>query len=316
MKGVVIKSTGSWYLVREADSGQLFNCRMKGKLRIAGIQSTNPLAVGDVVTFELEEGDETQGVVSGIDPRRNYIIRKSVNLSKRVHIIAANMDQALLVTTLARPATSTGFMDRFLATAEAYGIPTVIVFNKSDLYGSEEMEDELAYRKLVYEKIGYTCLVTSALNGEGLDALKTLLVGKTTLLSGHSGVGKSTLINAVEPSLDLRTAEVSLSHNKGQHTTTFAEMHPLTFGGDLIDTPGIKGFGLVDMEKEEIGHYFPEIFRAAQGCKFHNCLHVNEPGCAVKVAVEDYEIAPTRYQSYLNFLDGTEDDVHYRTNDY
>lgn len=315
MKGVVLKSTGSWYHVRENETGQVYDCRIKGKLRIAGIKSTNPLAVGDIVDFELEDGSETQGLVKGIEDRHNYIIRKSVNLSKRVHIIAANMDQALLVTTLVQPATSTGFMDRFLATAEAYGIPTIIVFNKSDLY-DEDILDELDYRKAVYESIGYRCIITSATEGEGIAELKEALKGKTTLLSGHSGVGKSTLVNAVEPELNLRTAEVSTSHNKGQHTTTFAQMHPLTFGGDIIDTPGIKGFGLVNMEKEEMSHFFPEIFAVSEGCKFHNCLHVDEPHCAVKAALEEMKIAPTRYESYLSFLAGTEEDQTYRTSNH
>lgn len=315
MKGVVLKSTGSWYHVRENETGQVYDCRIKGKLRIAGIKSTNPLAVGDIVDFELEDGSETQGLVKGIEDRHNYIIRKSVNLSKRVHIIAANMDQALLVTTLVQPATSTGFMDRFLATAEAYGIPTIIVFNKSDLY-DEDILDELDYRKAVYESIGYRCIITSATKGEGIAELKEALEGKTTLLSGHSGVGKSTLVNAVEPELNLRTAEVSTSHNKGQHTTTFAQMHPLSFGGDIIDTPGIKGFGLVNMEKEEMSHFFPEIFAVSQGCKFHNCLHVDEPHCAVKAALEGMKIAPTRYESYLSFLAGTEEDQTYRTSNH
>ena len=315
MKGVVLKSTGSWYHVRENETGQVYDCRIKGKLRIAGIKSTNPLAVGDIVDFELEDGSETQGLVKGIEDRHNYIIRKSVNLSKRVHIIAANMDQALLVTTLVQPATSTGFMDRFLATAEAYGIPTIIVFNKSDLY-DEDILNELDYRKAVYESIGYRCIITSATEGEGIAELKEALEGKTTLLSGHSGVGKSTLVNAVEPELNLRTAEVSSSHNKGQHTTTFAQMHPLSFGGDIIDTPGIKGFGLVNMEKEEMSHFFPEIFAVSQGCKFHNCLHVDEPHCAVKAALEGMKIAPTRYESYLSFLAGTEEDQTYRTSNH
>ncbi len=315
MKGVVIKSTGSWYQVRESETGALFNCRIKGKLRIAGIKSTNPLAVGDIVRFELEPGYEEQGIVSGIEERRNYIVRKSVNLSKRVHIIAANMDQALLVTTLASPSTSTGFMDRFLTTAEAYNIPTVIVFNKVDLYGEEELA-ELAYRKAVYGSIGYTIIETSATEQQGLDALTEVLQDKVTLLSGHSGVGKSTLVNAVEPALDLRTAEVSSSHHKGQHTTTFAEMHPLTIGGDIIDTPGIKGFGLVNLEKEEISHFFPEIFRISQDCKYHNCMHVNEPQCAVKEALEQNGIAFTRYESYISQLQDYEDENHFRSTNH
>jgi ribosome biogenesis GTPase len=315
VKGVVIKSTGSWYQVRESETDALFNCRIKGKLRIAGIKSTNPLAVGDIVRFELEPGYDEQGIVSGIEERRNYIVRKSVNLSKRVHIIAANMDQALLVTTLASPSTSTGFMDRFFTTAEAYNIPTVIVFNKVDLYGEEELA-ELAYRKAVYGSIGYTIIETSATEQQGLDALTEVLQDKVTLLSGHSGVGKSTLVNAVEPALDLRTAEVSSSHHKGQHTTTFAEMHPLTIGGDIIDTPGIKGFGLVNLEKEEISHFFPEIFRISQDCKYHNCMHVNEPQCAVKEALEQNGIAFTRYESYISQLQDYEDENHFRSTNH
>jgi ribosome biogenesis GTPase len=316
MNGVVLKSTGSWYTVRDNESGHRIECRIKGKLRIAGIKSTNPLAVGDRVEFEFEEGSTTQGLVSSIQDRKNYIIRKSVNLSKRVHIIASNVDQALLVTTLAKPATSTGFMDRFLATAEAYNIPTIIVFNKCDLYQDDDIRSELDYRMAVYNAIGYRCLETSALKGTGMDELTSLLKGKTTLLSGHSGVGKSTLINAIEPGLDLRTGAVSSSHNKGQHTTTFAEMHPLSFGGDIIDTPGIKGFGLVNMEKDELSHFFPEIFKVGKECRFHNCLHVNEPQCAVKKAVEYFKIAPTRYESYLNQLNDQDETTHYRGTDY
>ena len=316
MKGVVVKSTGSWYLVRELDRGKLYDCRIKGKFRVAGIKSTNPLAVGDFVSFEPEEKDEGQGIIDGIEDRKNYIIRKSVNLSKRVHIIAANMDQALLVTTLAQPVTSTGFMDRFLSTAEAYNIPTIIVFNKCDLYDSEEIRSELDYRKSVYSAIGYQCLETSATEGEGLAELASLLKVKTTLLSGHSGVGKSTLINAIEPSLNLRTGAVSSSHNKGQHTTTFAEMHPLKMGGDIIDTPGIKGFGLVNMEDTDLSHFFPEIFTISKECKFHNCKHINEPQCAVKIALDEHKIAPTRYESYLNQLNDQDETTHYRSTDY
>ena len=312
MKGVVLKSTGSWYQVRDLENRELFDCRIKGKFRVAGIKSTNPLAVGDFVEFELEEKDERQGIIQAIEDRKNYIVRKSVNLSKRVHIIASNMDQALLVTTLAQPMTSTGFMDRFLATAEAYSIPTVIVFNKIDVYGEEELM-ELEYREAVYSAIGYKVLKTSATEGQGLEELKDILEGKTTLLSGHSGVGKSTLVNAIEPELDLRTGEVSNSHRKGQHTTTFAEMYPLTIGGDIIDTPGIKGFGMVNMEKEEISHFFPELFALSKECRFHNCLHVNEPQCAVKEALEANKIAPTRYESYLNQLNDYDEETHYRT---
>jgi len=315
MKGVVLKSTGSWYQVRSFESGELFNCRIKGKFRVAGIKSTNPIAVGDVVHFHLEDHQEGQGIISAIQDRKNYIVRKSVNLSKQVHIIASNMDQALLVTTLAQPMTSTGFMDRFLSTAEAYSIPTIIVFNKIDLYGEEEMM-ELEYREAVYSAIGYKVLKTSAMQGIGLEKLKVELKDKTTLLSGHSGVGKSTLVNAVEPNLDLRTGTVSLSHRKGQHTTTFAEMHPLRMGGDVIDTPGIKGFGMVNMKKEEISHFFPEIFALSEQCRFHNCMHLNEPECAVKSALEENKIAPTRYESYLNQLNDYDEQTHYRTSSH
>lgn len=315
MKGVVLKSTGSWYQVRSFESGELFNCRIKGKFRVAGIKSTNPIAVGDVVHFHLEDHQEGQGIISAIQDRKNYIVRKSVNLSKQVHIIASNMDQALLVTTLAQPMTSTGFMDRFLSTAEAYSIPTIIVFNKIDLYDEEEMM-ELEYREAVYSAIGYKVLKTSAMRGIGLEKLKEELKDKTTLLSGHSGVGKSTLVNAVEPNLDLRTGTVSLSHRKGQHTTTFAEMHPLRMGGDVIDTPGIKGFGMVNMKKEEISHFFPEIFAFSEQCRFHNCMHLNEPECAVKSALEENKIAPTRYESYLNQLNDYDEQTHYRTSSH
>ncbi|PSR06883.1 MAG: ribosome small subunit-dependent GTPase A [Bacteroidetes bacterium] len=315
MKGVVLKSTGSWYQVRSFESGELFNCRIKGKFRVAGIKSTNPIAVGDVVHFHLEDHQEGQGIISAIQDRKNYIVRKSVNLSKQVHIIASNMDQALLVTTLAQPMTSTGFMDRFLSTAEAYSIPTIIVFNKIDLYDEEEMM-ELEYREAVYSSIGYKVLKTSAMQGIGLEKLKEELKDKTTLLSGHSGVGKSTLVNAVEPNLDLRTGTVSLSHRKGQHTTTFAEMHPLRMGGDVIDTPGIKGFGMVNMKKEEISHFFPEIFALSEQCRFHNCMHLNEPECAVKSALEENKIAPTRYESYLNQLNDYDEQTHYRTSSH
>ena len=315
MKGVVLKSTGSWYQVRSFESGELFNCRIKGKFRVAGIKSTNPIAVGDVVHFHLEDHQEGQGIISAIQDRKNYIVRKSVNLSKQVHIIASNMDQALLVTTLAQPMTSTGFMDRFLSTAEAYSIPTIIVFNKIDLYDEEEMM-ELEYREAVYSAIGYKVLKTSAMQGIGLEKLKEELKDKTTLLSGHSGVGKSTLVNAVEPNLDLRTGTVSLSHRKGQHTTTFAEMHPLRMGGDVIDTPGIKGFGMVNMKKEEISHFFPEIFALSEQCRFHNCMHLNEPQCAVKSALEENKIAPTRYESYLNQLNDYDEQTHYRTSSH
>ena len=312
MKGVVLKSTGSWYKVRSFESGELFDCRIKGKFRVAGIKSTNPIAGGDVVHFHLEDHQEEQGVISRIQDRKNYIVRKSVNLSKQVHIIASNIDQALLITTLSKPITSTGFMDRFLSTAEAYSIPTIIVFNKIDLYRDEELT-ELEYREAIYRAIGYKVIKTSATEKIGLEKLKEELKDKITLLSGHSGVGKSTLINAVEPNLNLRTGMVSHSHRKGQHTTTFAEMHPLQMGGDVIDTPGIKGFGMVDMKKEEISHFFPEIFALSEHCRFHNCMHLNEPQCAVKRALKENKIAATRYESYLNQLNNYDEQTHYRT---
>lgn len=313
MNGTVLKSTGSWYSVM-LENGTVLQCRLKGKFRTHGIKSTNPIAVGDHVIVE-DEGAEGQGVITVLVDRKNYIIRKSVNLSKRTHIIAANMDQAVLIVSLASPKTLPGFIDRFLVTAEAYSIPAVIVFNKVDLYGEDALAD-LEYFELVYQQAGYKTLVTSATKRENTDAFKELLRGKVSLLSGNSGVGKSTLVNAVEPSLSLKTQEISDTHQQGMHTTTFAEMFPLHFGGFVIDSPGIRGFGLVDMEKAEIGDYFPEILRLKSACRFHNCLHVNEPGCAVLKALENHEIAPTRYRSYLNSINGTEDDDTYRKDIY
>ena len=312
MKGTVLKSTGSWYNVL-LDNGKMLDCRLKGKFRTHGIKSTNPVAVGDHVLVELE--DENQALITELLDRKNYIIRKSVNLSKRTHIIAANIDQAILVVSLAAPKTLPGFIDRFLATAEAYTIPAVVVFNKVDLYNDDELAD-LEYFDLVYQQAGYQTLTTSAIEQENTQAFKTLLKNKVSLLSGNSGVGKSTLVNAVEPTLNLKTQEISDAHQQGMHTTTFAEMFPLSFGGFVIDTPGIRGFGLVDMEKAEIGDYFPEIFKLKSKCRFHNCLHINEPGCAVLKAVENHDIAPTRYRSYINMINGTEDDNPYRKDLY
>jgi len=313
MQGTVTKSTGSWYQVR-TQSGELVQCRIVGKLRLRGIKSTNPVAVGDVVDFKMEEGEET-GVISEIHDRKNYIIRKSVNLAKQTQIIAANLDQAVLIVTLDFPRTYPRFIDRFLVTAEAYSIPAVLVFNKVDLYNDAHL-DELEFYTYAYEDAGYAVLHTSVPGELGLEALKKQLADKTSLLSGHSGVGKSTLINTIEPTLDLKTKAISDSHHQGQHTTTFAEMFELSFGGYIIDTPGIRGFGLVDMEKEEIGDYFPEIFRIKDQCKFNNCLHTEEPGCAVKEAVEAGELAYTRYDSYVNFVNGTDDDETYRKDIY
>ena len=298
MQGVVVKSTGSWYSVLTDDGVQL-DCRIRGKFRIQGLKSTNPVAVGDRVLLDLNGEDY---LISKILERKNYIIRKSVNLSKQVHIIAANIDQAFLIVTLASPTTSVGFIDRFLVTAEAYQIPTVLVFNKVDLYDEfdREYHDEIVQ---MYTNSGYECLETSALGQMNIDLLTTKMTAKVTLLSGHSGVGKSTLVNVIDPDLDLVTQQVSEAHNKGMHTTTFAEMYPLHFGGFIIDTPGIKGFGLVDVSEFELADYFPEILRLKGQCKFHNCKHVNEPKCAVKEAVALDKIHPVRYDSYLSILE-------------
>lgn len=304
MKGVVIKSTGSWYNVLSED-GHMIDCRIKGVFRIKGIKTTNPIAVGDSVLFELEE--EGKGVIHTIHDRKNYIIRKSINLSKQSHIIAANMDQALLIATLALPRTSAGFIDRFLLTAEAYHIPVSIVFNKIDLFEKNvELMDELNAFIAVYEKIGYKCYKVSATENKDIEVLRGLTKGKTTLVSGHSGVGKSTLVNAMDKQLNLKVGEISDVHFKGKHTTTFAEMHPLSYGGYIIDTPGIKELGLVDMEKEEIADYFPEMRALRNECKFNNCMHINEPKCAVLEAVEKGEIASSRYNSYLSIINGEE----------
>ena len=303
--GIVIRSTGSAYVVRKPD-GETMECRLKGKIRLEGSKSTNPVAVGDEVELANDGRDY---VIAGIRPRRNHIVRKSTNLSKQTHVIAANVDQALLVTTINHPETSTVFIDRFLASAEAYGIETIIVINKTDLLTEAERE-ELAYRKAVYESIGYKVLTISATEGSGIDDVRETLRGKVTVLSGHSGVGKSTLANKVEPGLELRTDDISEANNSGKHTTTFAEMHPLSIGGYLIDTPGIRGFGIINIEREEVSHYFRDIFRHSAGCRYPNCTHTHEPGCAVTRAVEEGLIAPTRYESYVNIMD--EDEGKYR----
>lgn len=314
MTGIVYKSTGSWYHVK-AESGVFYRCRIKGKFRMQGIKSTNPVAVGDKVQFELEEtGDDTFGIINTIEERDNYIIRKSVNLSKQTHIIASNIDVAFLLITLNNPPTFTTFIDRFLVTAEAYHIKTVLLFNKIDTYNEEEL-GEIKYMAALYREIGYECIGISAKTGKNLDKVKEMMVGKTSMFSGHSGTGKSTLINALEPTLDLKTSIISAQHKQGQHTTTFAEMYDLNFDAKIIDTPGIKGFGIVEMEKEELGNYFPEFFAVKQECKFNNCLHIEEPHCAVKDALEDGEIAWSRYKSYLQIIEG-EDEQQYRMDDF
>ena len=310
MIGTVYKSTGSWYWVK-SDTEHLHKCRIKGKFRIKGIKSTNPIAVGDEVDFELETiGDEEVGIITKIHERKNYIVRKSVNLSKQTHIIASNIDQVFLLVTINNPPTLTTFIDRFLATAEAYSIEAILVFNKIDTYAIEERA-EILYLKDIYEPIGYKCIEVSSIEKTNVDEVKDLMKGKVSMFSGHSGVGKTTLINAIESGLDLKTKEISEQHKQGQHTTTFAEMFDLSFGAKIIDTPGIKGFGVVDMDKEELGDYFPEFFALKEHCKFNNCIHVNEPQCAVKEALDEEEVSWSRYKSYLQILEGEEE--HYRT---
>lgn len=297
-KGVVIKSTGNNYWVRK-ENGELAECRIRGKFRLQGIRTTNPIAVGDVVT--LEKSNEGY-VITHIGERRNYIIRKSTNLSKEAHIIASNVDQAFLITTINYPETSTVFIDRLLATTEAYNIPALLLFNKVDLY-NETDRAKLNYYTAVYTRIGYTCLAVSAITGENMDLLKQLLQNKTSVFSGISGVGKSTLINSIEPDLNLKTALISKAHHTGKHTTTFAEMFPLSNGGFIVDTPGLRSFGMIDMKKEEISHFFPEIFRISAKCRFYNCTHIHEPGCAVLEALQTGEISDSRYWSYLSMME-------------
>lgn len=296
MRGLVTKSTGSWYRV-QGDDGVQYDCRIKGKFRTKGIKTTNPIAVGDWVKFEMESDDS--GVINELEPRKNYIIRKSVNLSKQTQIIGANLDQAILVVTLASPPTSLGFIDRFLVTAEAYDIPAILVFNKLDLFSEEGLEILQEYKD-IYESIGYPCYEVSAINGTHIEIVRNLLKDKITLVSGHSGVGKSTLINSLVPGMELRTGDISDWSDKGKHTTTFAEMIDLPFGGKLIDTPGIRELGIVDIEKQELSHFFPEMRRLMNQCRFNNCIHINEPGCIVMEAVEDGRIESSRYESYLS----------------
>lgn len=306
MQGEVIKNTGSWYVVR-TDDDRLFDCKIKGNFRLKGIRSTNPVAVGDRVT--LAANPEGTAFITAIASRRNYIIRKASNLSKQSHILAANIDQACLIATVSHPETSTTFIDRFLASAEAYRIPVILVFNKTDCYGPDEAR-YLAALVHLYTTIGYRCVPCSALGGEGVEALRRELAGRTTLLSGHSGVGKSTLLNVLVPEAGARTCEISAAHDTGMHTTTFSEMFDLPGGGRLIDTPGIKGFGTFDMERGEVGHYFREIFAEAAGCRYGDCTHTHEPGCAVREAVEAQRISQSRYRSYLGMLDDKDEDKY------
>ena len=308
MEGTVYKSTGSWYTVK-TDTGIIVSCRIKGKFRTDQISSTNPVAVGDRVTISIAENRE-EGIIQAIHDRKNYIVRKSVNLSKQIHILAANIDIAFLLITLNNPVTYPAFIDRFLATAKAFGIEVVLLFNKEDTYSKQEM-DELRQLKAVYEDIGYHCVEISALNGTNVDEVKSLMTSKICMLSGHSGVGKSTLVNTLAPMLNIKTKAISDQHQQGQHTTTHAELHELDFGAKIIDTPGIRGFGMITFLPQELGDYFVEFFERKSECKFNDCLHIDEPKCAVKLAVESGDIASSRYKSYTQILAG--DDQHYRT---
>lgn len=301
MEGVVYKSTGSWYVVKD-NSGKVWNARIKGVFKIGGLTSTNPIAVGDVVDFDLENENESSVIINRIHDRRNYINRQSPRVKSQQHIVAANLDQSLMIATLKEPRTSQGFIDRFLVACELYHVPAVVVFNKIDLYREKELQ-QLKRMKAVYETIGYTVLSVSLKEGKGHEGVEALLRNKTTLISGHSGVGKSTFINHLLPQQNIRTQDVSGWSGKGQHTTTFAEMYELPFGGRIIDTPGMKEFGLVDVERGELSGYFPEMRQRLSGCQFNNCLHVNEPGCAVKEAVINGEIDEDRYVSYHNILE-------------
>jgi ribosome biogenesis GTPase / thiamine phosphate phosphatase len=302
-EGVVIKSTGSWFTVKKAD-GKNLQCKIKGKFRIKGLKTTNPVAVGDQVDYILFD-DGKSGLITHIHERRNLIIRKSIKLTKQIHIIAANIDHALLIITVKEPVTRTEFIDRFLVSAESFRVRVVIIINKTDIYNKHDLEEA---KNLIstYTAIGYNCIETSALTGHNTDKLKAILKSKTTLLAGNSGVGKSTLINTISPGLNLKTANIS-TYKTGKHLTTFAEMFPLSFGGSIIDTPGLKAFGINHLTKDELYHFFPEIFKASARCKYYNCLHVHEPQCAVKEALEQGLISKSRYRSYLNMLEGDED---------
>ena len=305
-RGIILRSTGSWYTVMD-EQKNLVEAKLKGNFKIKGIKSTNPLAVGDIVDFDYQD-EKKIGMINKIHPRTNYIIRKSTNLSKQTHIIAANIDMAYIVATVAQPRTSTGFIDRFLVTTEAYHIPVTIIFNKFDLMEEERNQNLLAEYVEMYEAIGYKCILTSAKTGFGIDELKAEIKDKVVLMSGHSGVGKSALINKIDNLINQKTGQISDVHNKGKHTTTFAEMLELSFGGFIIDTPGIKEFGVVDFEHSEVSHYFPEMRELISGCKFNNCTHFHEPHCAIKTAVEAGEIHPDRYNNYLNILNNVEEE--------
>ncbi len=304
--GLVLKTTGSHYRVK-MPNGNIVDCTIRGKLRLKGVKTTNPVTVGDFVLVELS--DKNSGVITAVNDRKNYIIRKSTNLSRESHIIAANLDQAVLVVTIEFPETQLGFIDRYLVTAEAYSIPAVIVFNKVDLLNDAGI-DKLNQYISIYESIGYKCLIVSAQTGYNMDLFRELIKGKTSLISGNSGVGKSTLVNTVEPNLNLRTNNISSAHLTGKHTTTFSEIFELSFGGYIIDTPGIKGFGLIDIEKEELYHFFPEIFKLSSDCKYYNCTHIHEPGCAVIEATKKGNISPSRYLNYLSIYE--DDNEKYR----
>ena len=300
MKGLVIKNTGSWVTVR-LDDGNTVNCKMRGVFRLKGLRCTNPVAVGDIVQVEDKGGDAP--VVGAVEPRKNYIIRRASNLSKEFQIIATNLDQAVLVVTLINPVTSTIFIDRFLATAEAYQVPAVLAFNKVDLLTTDELRQQLEELKALYEGIGYPVITMSAATGDGADSLRELLAGKMSLLSGNSGVGKSSIINLMVPDAHVRVGDVSQAHHKGMHTTTFSELLDLPGGGAIIDTPGVKAFGTIDFERAQVAHYFPEIFNASSECRFNNCTHTHEPGCAVLDAVERGNISSSRYASYISILE-------------
>lgn len=307
-KGLVLKSTGSWYAVKEVESGNIVLCNIRGKMRIDGIKNTNPVAVGDIVYFE-DADDLDKGIIHTIEPRKNYIIRRSTNLSKQTHILAANIDQAILLVTVAYPETYPLFIDRFLITSEAYRIPAKLIFNKIDLYD----EGQIAYMNYlidIYEKVGYECFRISVEKKTNIEAIQDVLKNKTTMIAGNSGVGKSSLINLIDPKLDLKTSIISASHKSGKHSTTFAEMFELSMGGYVIDTPGIRGFGLFDIQKEELFHFFPEIFKASEKCKFYNCTHVHEPGCEVIEEVKAGKISELRYLNYLNIF--TENETKHR----